>query len=363
MLSFIKFERELKVNIPSFIGCKIPKISVWSMQGHKSRALSTTIRRKLKGLEYPMILVTGGTGFIGQELVKRLLNNGNRVRVLSRREADTPGELFIGDITKPESLTEAFRGVSTVYHLAALVDHFASKTVLEKVNVIGTTNVVDAAVKKGVSRFIHCSTVSAERGGGTTAYGKSKILAETALRSCGTGLSYVIIRPGPVYDAERRDLRKAVYFAKRFKIFGKILPDNMIHLASRTNVANGMLLAAERGAPGKAYTICDRKPVSRALLSQLICEKTRAFLLPLPLYMLYPVLYAVSGGVEILSHLIQKRLPLNRNYLRMLTRRRQYDISPAINELGYEPATTELHFSEAVDACLKYLSKNTVSEN
>ena len=310
-----------------------------------------------------MILVTGGTGFIGQELVKRLVSNGNRVRVLSRREVDTPGELFIGDITKPESVTEAMPGVNTVYHLAALVDHFASKTVLEKVNVIGTTNVVKAAIKHGVSRFIHCSTVSAERGGGTTAYGKSKILAETALRSCGTGLSYVIIRPAPVYDGERPNLRKAVYFARRFKIFGKIIPDNTIHLASRTNVVTGMLLAAERGTTGKSYTICDRKPVRRSLLSQIICEKTRAFPLPLPLYVLYPVLYAVSGSVEILSKLIQTRPLINRNYLRMLTRKREYDISPAIIELNYKPATTEMHFGDAVDACLKYLSKKTVSDN
>ena len=310
-----------------------------------------------------MILVTGGTGFIGQELVKRLLDSGTRVRVLSRREADTPGELLIGDITKPESLTEAMRGVNEVFHLAALVDHFAPMEVLEKVNVTGTTNVAKVAIKQGVSRFVHCSTVSAERGGGTTAYGKSKILAEKALQSCGTGMSYVIIRPGPVYDGERHNLRKAVYLARRFKIFGKIIPDNIIHLASRTNVVNGMLLAAERGTPGKAYTICDRKPVSRALLSQIICEKTHAFLLPLPLYVMYPFLYAVSAGVEILTNLIQTRPPINRNYLRMLTRKREYDISPAVHELGYEPATTQFHFAQAVDACLKNLSKKTVSEN
>ena len=310
-----------------------------------------------------MILVTGGTGFIGQELVKRLLDSGTRVRVLSRREADTPGELFIGDITKPESLTEAMWGVNEVFHLAALVDHFAPKEVLEKVNVTGTINVAKAAIKHGVSKFIHCSTVSAERGGGTTAYGKSKIIAEKALRSCATGMSYVIIRPGPVYDGTRHNLKKAVYFARRFKIFGKIIPDNITHLASRTNVVNGMMLAAEKGTPGKAYTICDQKPVSRALLSQIICEKTHAFLLPLPLYVVYPFLYAVSGGVEILSNLIKKRPPLNRNYLRMLTRRREYEVTPAVHELGYEPATTEIHFAEAVDACLKYLSKKTVSEN
>lgn len=310
-----------------------------------------------------MILVTGGTGFIGRELVKRLLNSGNRVRVLSRRDVDTPGELFIGDITKPESLTEAMRGVNEVYHLAALVDHFAPKTILDKVNVIGTTNVAEAAIKQSVSRFVHCSTVSAEKGGGTTAYGKSKILAETALRSCGTGLSYVIVRPGPVYDGERLNLKKAVYFARRFKVFGKIIPDNIIHLASRINVVNGMVFAAERGFTGKAYVICDRKPVRRSLLSQIICKKTRAFLLPIPLYMLYPILYAVSGSVEILSNLIQTRPPINRNYLRMLTRRREYDISSAIHELGYTPATTEVHFGKAVDVCLKYLSKKTVSEN
>jgi nucleoside-diphosphate-sugar epimerase len=228
-----------------FVVCKILKPSYGVLRDTNRGLYQKTIRKSSKGLENSMILVTGGTGFIGQELVKRLLDSGMRVRVLSRREAETPGELFIGDITKPGSLTEAMRGVSEVYHLAALVDHFVTKEMLEKVNVTGTTNVAKVAIKQGVSRFVHCSTVSAERGGGTTAYGKSKILAEKALRSCGTGMSSVVIRPGPVYDGERRNLRKAVYLAMRFKIFGKIIPDNIIRLASRTNVVNGMLLAAE----------------------------------------------------------------------------------------------------------------------
>jgi len=304
-----------------------------------------------------MILVTGGTGFIGRELVKRLLQNGKKVRVLSRKRVITLGDLVVGDITQPASLEAAMDGVDTVYHLAAIVDHFESRSLLEKVNVFGTQNVVEAALKHGVSRFIHCSTVSAEKGGGTTAYGKSKILAEAALQSFGTGLSYVVIRPGPVYDGERSNLNKTVSFAMKFKLVGKIVPDTVVHLASRKNVVDALLLAAGNGQIGKAYAICDQRPVKRSLLSQIISEKTRAFLIPIPFNILHPLLNAILGTVEIASTLVGSKPPLTRQYLNMFIRRREYNINPAVLDLGYRPEKTEVHFSEAVDVCLRSLSK------
>lgn len=135
-----------------------------------------------------MILVTGGTGFIGRQLVRRLVEQGQRVRVISRRPAPTEGELFIGDILHPAAVEAAMRGVETVYHLAARVDHFASSVELYQTNVRGTAHVVQAALKHGVRRLVHCSTVSAEKGGGTTAYGQSKIKAEGELRRLGDHL-------------------------------------------------------------------------------------------------------------------------------------------------------------------------------
>ena len=299
-----------------------------------------------------MILVTGGTGFIGRQLVRRLVEQGQRVRVISRRPAPTEGELFIGDILHPAAVEAAMRGVEMVYHLAARVDHFASSVELYQTNVLGTAHVVQAALKQGVRRLVHCSTVSAEKGGGTTAYGQSKIKAEGELRRLGDRLPWVIIRPGPVYDAERPNLKKAVRFARRFRIFGRLTPDTIVHLASRSNVVNALLLAVEKDFSGRAYTICDRKPVRRSLLSKIICEKTRAAEIPIPLQVISPALYAISGCLEAAAGMRRTRPLLNRSYLRMLVRRREYDIGSAIEELGSEPAPTEPEFAQAVDSCL-----------
>ena len=298
-----------------------------------------------------MILVTGGTGFIGRHLVRRLVEQGQRVRVLSRRPAPTDGELFIGNILHPGSVEEALSEVDVVYHLAALVDHFASQTELYQTNVLGTAHVIRAALKQGVSRLIHCSTVSAEKGGGTTAYGQSKIKAEAELQVLGKRLPWVIIRPGPVYDAERSNLRQAVRFARRFRIFGRLVPDTTIHLASLKNVVKALLLAAENGQVGRAYTVCDLKPVSRSLLSKIICEKTGAVSIPIPLAVMQPLLFALAECLERVCRARNSRPPMDRHYLRVLTRKRQYDISAAIVDLGYDPAPTEIHFAKAVDSC------------
>jgi nucleoside-diphosphate-sugar epimerase len=299
-----------------------------------------------------MILVTGGAGLIGRELVRRLLQKGLQVRVLSRKQANTPGELWIGDITNPKAVEAAMSGVEVVYHLAALVDHFASPAELYQTNVRGTVHVVRAALKKGIRRLVHCSTVSAEKGGGTTAYGQSKIKAEAELRSLGNRLPWIIIRPGPVYDSERSNLQQAVRLARKFRIFGRLAPDTIIHLASRTNVVNALLLAADSGRAGQAYTVCDLWPVPRSLLSKIICERTGAVSIPIPLAVMQPLLYALAGVLESVSKARNSRPPMDRNYLRVLTRRREYDISAAVGDLGYDPAPTEIHFAQAVASCL-----------
>lgn len=304
-----------------------------------------------------MILVTGGTGLIGSELVRQLLALGKRVRVLSRKTGSESAEWAVGDITRPETVREALRGVEVVFHLAALVDHMAASEELEKVNVAGTAIMVRAAAEAGVSRFVHCSTVSAEAGGGSTPYGISKILAEKALAENGARISWVVVRPGPVYAAERASLNKAVRFAARFRVVGKLVPDAFIHLASRTNVVDGLILAAYKGRRGSAYTLCDREPVRRSLLTEIICRKTRAFSVPLPLPLLAPPLHL---GARIVAERARRRgvrPPVNPVYLKIFTRRRAYDIGPAVRDLGYRPASTADHFAASVEGCLSSLAK------
>lgn len=300
-----------------------------------------------------MILITGGTGYLGRALVARLTEQGTRVRVLSRQKHKVAGELCLGDVNNLEQLDKAMQGVQIVYHLAALVDHYAGTEQLERVNVQGTVNVVEAAIRHGVSRFIHCSSVSAEPGGGSTAYGRSKIAAEKSLKPYQQRIPIITIRPGPVYDEERKNLQRLIWFAKFCWLCPRLLPDVTVHLASRKNVTNAFLLARTHGVSGKAYAVCDRHEVKRSVLARIIQDATVSLSLPFPIPLFSPLLYTTALCCEGLNTALGVRPLIDRHYLKVLTRERKYDISAAQNELRYDPAPTELHFAETVQNILQ----------
>ena len=299
-----------------------------------------------------MILVTGGTGFLGSELVHQLRKKGEKVRILARSHVEGEENFVMGDVSDPESLDMAMKGVEAVFHLAALVDHFAPEKDLERVNVIGSRNAIEAAVRNKVRIFIHCSSVSAEKGGGSSAYGRSKIRAEKEILKYRRKIRIIIIRPGPVYDSERKMLRNIMLLPRYLHVFGVLWPDATIHLASRKNVISGFLLSlrkarAGRKLSGNAYAICDRFPIKRSKLSMIICKNAKAVPVPVPYPVFYPFLYAAAVLMEAPSFLGIRPL-LTRQYLKVLSRERVYDVAPAMRELGYSPDTTEKGFGEAV---------------
>lgn len=151
--------------------------------------------------DFPVILVTGGTGFVGSHLVQELVGQGYPVRVLVRNfsaaRAILPGEVELvkGDITDRASLKEACKGIDSIIHLVAIIRQVNGLT-FEKVNVEGTFNIVIAAEQAGVSRFIHLSALGA-RDNVLYRYTYSKWLGEEAVRQ--SGLNWTIIRPSVIY--------------------------------------------------------------------------------------------------------------------------------------------------------------------
>ena len=109
-------------------------------------------------------LVTGGSGFIGQHVVPALLAQGCRVRVLDVRTpsyASAGAQYVKGSVLDAKLVYEALDGVAEVYHLAALPGMWMRfKNDFHDVNCRGTEIVLEAARKRGVSRFLHCSTES-----------------------------------------------------------------------------------------------------------------------------------------------------------------------------------------------------------
>src|SRR5688572_24185750 len=111
------------------------------------------------------VLVTGTSGFTGGNLCRRLMREGHSVRALIRKPDRDGGlrtngiETVLGDVRDPRSIKDAVEGIDTVFHIAALYrKENGSRKEMFETNAQGTRNLLDASIKAGVRRFMHCST-------------------------------------------------------------------------------------------------------------------------------------------------------------------------------------------------------------
>lgn len=151
------------------------------------------------------ILITGVTGFVGSHLADQLSAQGHTVRGLVRKLGErghlSPGtrvEFVQGDITRPETLPDAFKGADAVVHLVAIAYERGSMT-YQGINAQGTRNVVQAAQAAGVKRFVQQSALAADSKS-PYAYLRSKGEGEDAVR--GSGLDWTVVRPSVLVGPE-----------------------------------------------------------------------------------------------------------------------------------------------------------------
>jgi nucleoside-diphosphate-sugar epimerase len=149
-----------------------------------------------------MILVTGGTGFIGNVLVKNLIQSGEEVRILLYPSAKSPNlprgvalDVAVCSLTDERGLQAAMRGVKVVFHLAS-AERSANPSGLMAVDVLGTQAIVDAAHKAQVERLLFISHITADKNSHFPAL-KAKALAENILEK--SKLNYTIIRSTTVF--------------------------------------------------------------------------------------------------------------------------------------------------------------------
>ncbi len=210
------------------------------------------------------VLVTGATGFIGHNLVRQLVKQGHRVFALVRQTSnvnflkDLGVSLIYGDITDNESLNKVLeRKIDIIFHCAALVDN-GDKNKLYKINVEGTRNVCNLALRLKVERMVYVSSVAVVSGNlevpltqelpyaATNPYGESKIEAEKAvIEFRKDGLAVAIIRPPMVYGEEEPHLLRQILSLLRFRLLPLINGGSAkLHLGYVGNVVNALLLAA-----------------------------------------------------------------------------------------------------------------------
>jgi len=228
--------------------------------------------------------VTGANGFIGSNICRRLTERGAEVRALVRAGSDkrllkdVAVDVVEGDILDPRSLNRGVEGCDAVFHTAASVKFFApDKKAMWRTNVEGTQNVLQAARVEQVKRFVHTSTVAllktrsteqSENGQQenyvvkgkeiTGTYERSKLEAEKlVLAAVADGFPALICSPsGPVGpgDFKPSPVGKVIVQFLRGKI--PAYTDTGLNVVDVRDVAEGHVLAAEKGRVGERYVLC-----------------------------------------------------------------------------------------------------------
>src|SRR5688572_25617331 len=159
------------------------------------------------------LAVTGGTGFVGSHLLRLALAEGYDLRALTRGWKPPEDEIawVDGALDRPETLVKLCVGADAVIHLAGAINA-RGRAEFEAVNAGGTANMIDAARKAGVRRFVHISSLAA-REPELSGYGWSKAKSERLVAA--SGLDWTIVRPPAVYGPGDRETFELFKMARR----------------------------------------------------------------------------------------------------------------------------------------------------
>jgi dihydroflavonol-4-reductase len=315
-------------------------------------------------------LVTGGTGFVGANVVRALLREGATVRVLARPGSDRRAlaglsvEIAEGDLCQPATLGPAVAAVHTVFHVAADYRLWApDPDAVRRANVDGTRAILQAAGEAGVKRVVYTSTVGALGipGDGTPgteetpvtirdmvgAYKLSKFVAEqVALDLARRGLPVVVVNPsapvGP-WDVKPTPTGQMLVDFLRGRMFGSL--DTGLNLVHVRDVARGHLLAAQRGRVGEKYILGHRN-LALAEIFGLLAELTGR---PAPrLRVPYPVAWLAAAGMETAARLTRGTPRVSLTAVRMARKRMFFSPAKAVRELGLPQTDVRQALADAV---------------
>jgi dihydroflavonol-4-reductase len=313
------------------------------------------------------VLVTGGAGFIGQHLVAALAAQRRQVRVLDLRTPTRalPDVQYVeGSVLDPELVDDAMSGVEQVYHLAGLPGMWTPrKKDFQNVNCGGTQIVIAAARKRGVARFLHCSTesilfhpskqdvaedsvLSADDMPGP--YTRSKLLAEKlAAQAAASGFPVVIGCPTMPIGPHDHNLTPPAAMLRHF--LGERLQlylDFIVNFVDVRDAAAGLVLAMERGRTGHRYILGGESIALKKVLQLMAAVSGRRSLL-------IPVSGRASrmttALMEFVADHVTGRPPSGTlEGVRIALRARALSIEKAQRELGYVPRPIEPALRETI---------------
>jgi len=299
------------------------------------------------------VLVTGGTGFVGGAILRRLLAEGRSVRALVRSGeaaaavAALGAEPAFGDVLNPGSLRDAVAGCEVVFHAAGVNEVCGpDRARMERVNVDGSVAVVWAAAEAGARRVVYTSSAAAvgEAAGVTatedtpfsgrdlTGYAASKRRAEAAvLAEAGRrGIEVVSVNPSSVQGPGRTSGTARILIGHlRGRL--RVAVDTVVSLVFVDDCTAAHLLAADRGAPGERYLVSGATlSVAEALeaLGRVTGRRRRVVFLP------RAVVSAAAPVVGTGFRLLRKHPPLCREAARVVRHGARYDGSRITRDLG-----------------------------
>jgi len=318
-------------------------------------------------------LITGATGFVGSAVLRQLLGAGHHVRALVRPKSDRgnisglPVEIVNGDVMDRHSLDRAMAGCSTLFHVAADYRLWLLKPdEMYETNVIGTRNVMFAAMDAGIKRVVYTSSV-ATLGftlNGSPAdedtpvwlkdmighYKRSKFMAEAEVKRLADeqGLPVIIVNPstpvGP-RDIKPTPSGRIIMDAASGRMPAYV--DTGLNLVHVDDVAIGHLLALERGKVGERYIL----GACNMTLKEIFCAVAMfAGRNPPRIRLPHPLVFPIACMSEAWARLVSKREPrATLTGARLARKKMFFSVEKAKRFLGFNPRPVEEALRDAVD--------------
>ena len=319
------------------------------------------------------VLVTGGTGFLGQHLTKALLERGHGVHLMGRNFAQVESLINAGalpvpvDLRDSEAVSDACANVEAVYHVGAFSAPWGKRSDFFEINVGGTEAVIAGCLKHHVRRLIYVSSPSVVFNGYdqhnvtekvsyprsfASIYSLTKKLGEDAVNRAASDLEVVILRPKAIFGPGDQSLLPRLIAAAHQGRLPQIGDgQNRVDLTYVENVVHALLLSLDASeAKGKTYTITNDEHVPLWEVIRVVLRRlglsTQLRRVPLP------VALAVASLMEARAALTGKEPMMTRYSAAILGRTQTYDISAARRDLGYTPRVT---FAEGMERTIAEL--------
>lgn len=315
------------------------------------------------------VLITGGSGFIGQYLVSALVARGQQVRVFDLHpptRIQSEVQYVEGSVLDPDRVGEALNGVEQVYHLAGLPGMWMRhKSDFHAVNYRGTEVVIAAARKRGIARFLHCSTESILFRSSPSVdasaqdvllpvhampgpYTRSKMLAEQlAMQAAASGFPVVIGTPTMPIGPHDHNFTPPVAMLRHFLDRRlQLYLDFIVNLVDVRDVAAGLVLAMERGQVGHRYIFGGESIPLKNVLRLVAASSGRSNLrIPVP----GKVAEAAAATLEFIADHVTRKPPSGTaEGVRIALRSTSLSIAKAETELGYTPRPVEPALRETI---------------